>query len=196
MVVGTWLWKVGKWESENGVADVVGVGWDERKNPLSLSGMRERRWEVWFFPLVLYSYHKLAYTVVCLGYYFCEIFNPFFFNINSINTQFMHPMANRLQPHLHNQPLSHPLLTPHHPDPHREFSSPHALTTPPFHHHHHHHHLPPHFSPPTFPNPAFNAFPPLLSSPLLTTRPVPSPSSIFLITPPEDPVFEHEGISR
>ncbi len=45
-VVGTWLGVVGLWMWG-------GVGWDERKNPLSLSGMRERRWEVWFFPLVL-----------------------------------------------------------------------------------------------------------------------------------------------
>jgi len=114
---------------------VVGVGWDEQKNPLSLSGMRERRWEVWFSPPCP-IYHRLCsvYSKFAWVITFVKSLTLFFLNINSINTPIHAPNGwpTPLQPHLHNQPLSHPLLNPHPPDPHQGFSSPHTLIIPPF----------------------------------------------------------------
>lgn len=65
--MGLWMWG--------------GVGWDEQKNPF-LYPVREREdGRFNFFPLVLYSYHKLAYLYSKFAWVitFIEIFNPFFY---------------------------------------------------------------------------------------------------------------------
>jgi hypothetical protein len=63
-----------------GVVD-VGLGGHEQKNPF-LYPVREREdGRFNFFPLVLYSYHKLAYLYSKFAWVitFIEIFNPFFY---------------------------------------------------------------------------------------------------------------------